>query len=315
MPVELVWDFRIRVPGRPGPVLGGARVRPRLAPPAAGGRRPHPGPGARRSRGVSAGAVESIASVGAAVSYLRVVTDEAGGGPWLGCQDLLDDPDALLDVVRGTKDGIGTDRDDVAMSLFVQGWVFRVASLSIGAWLLDDVVLDVAPSRLAVAIARSRPNAGAGPRPAAGRGGTRRRVTWAPSPVRRRWRPPRASRAARRRPPGAARGGGPPGVPGRRAAALVATPARRARRRSAPSPPRSWTAGARSATAPRRSSPPPAPSCDVGPGRAGRRPLGLGAQRAAVSGTAPHRVHVRGLLVLDAGGGAPALRAMAAEAA
>ena len=108
---------------------------------------------------MSAGAVESIASVGAAVSYLRVVTDEAGGGPWLGCQDLLDDPDALLDVVRGTKDGIGTDRDDVAMSLFVQGYVFRVASLAIGAWLLDDVVLDVAPSRLAVAIARSRPNA------------------------------------------------------------------------------------------------------------------------------------------------------------
>ena len=154
---------------------------------------------------MSAGAVESIARVGAAVSYLRVVTDEAGGGPWLGCQDLLDDPDALLDVVPATKDGIGTDRDDVAMSLFVQGWVFRVASLSIGA---------SAPGRRGARRGalparggdrQEPPERGAGPRPAVGRG----------------WDARRAPRAARRRPPGSPRGGGPPGVPGRRADALV----------------------------------------------------------------------------------------------
>ena len=45
------------------------------------------------------------------------------------------------------------------MSLLVQGYVFRIASLAIGAWLLDDVVLDMAPSRTSIAMGRDEPNA------------------------------------------------------------------------------------------------------------------------------------------------------------
>jgi ferric iron reductase protein FhuF len=104
-------------------------------------------------------AVEAVRRVGAAVSYLRVVTDATSGGRWIGCEDLIDHPDGFLELVRSTRAGVGTDRDDVAMSLFVQGWAFRVASLAVGAWLLDGVVLDVAPAQLAIAIGRDRPNA------------------------------------------------------------------------------------------------------------------------------------------------------------
>jgi len=92
------------------------------------------------------------------VDYLRVSVGEAEGD-WLRCDRLTTDADALRDLARSTAAGRGTDRDDVAMSLLVQGYAFRIASVAIGAWLLDEVVLDVAPERLAIALGRHRPNA------------------------------------------------------------------------------------------------------------------------------------------------------------
>jgi ferric iron reductase protein FhuF len=56
-------------------------------------------------------------------------------------------------------DGQRTDRPDVATSLFVQGYVFRIATVAIGSWLLADAVLDVAPQRTAIALGSSGPNA------------------------------------------------------------------------------------------------------------------------------------------------------------
>jgi iron complex transport system ATP-binding protein len=41
----------------------------------------------------------------------------------------------------------------------VQGYVFRVATVTIGGWLLDDVVVDSDPARWSIAIGRGRPNA------------------------------------------------------------------------------------------------------------------------------------------------------------
>ena len=45
------------------------------------------------------------------------------------------------------------------MSLFVQGYAFRIASLAIGGWLLGDAVIDVAPASTSIALGRDRPNA------------------------------------------------------------------------------------------------------------------------------------------------------------
>ena len=110
-------------------------------------------------------AIEAIDHLTAAVSYLRVqvgAQHEPADGPatdWFSCAELCADQGRLLDLSRSTAAGRGTDRDDVAMSLLVQGYAFRIASVAIGAWLLDEVVLDVAPARCAIAIGRHRPNA------------------------------------------------------------------------------------------------------------------------------------------------------------
>lgn len=106
--------------------------------------------------------VEQVTST---VSYLRVSdaadTAEAvdGGREWLACEPFVSDPAALLDLVRSTAAGRGTDRDDVAMSLFVQGYAFRIASLAIGSWLVADRVIDVSAATTSIALGRDRPNA------------------------------------------------------------------------------------------------------------------------------------------------------------
>ncbi|HWD51404.1 MAG TPA: IucA/IucC family C-terminal-domain containing protein [Acidimicrobiales bacterium] len=94
------------------------------------------------------------------VTYLRVtVGTEDTSADWLPCAELVSEPKALADLAGETAAGRGTDRQPVAMSLLVQGYAFRIASLAIGAWLLGDVVLDIAPERTAIAIGRHRPNA------------------------------------------------------------------------------------------------------------------------------------------------------------
>ena len=102
----------------------------------------------------------TVARLLATVDDLRITAgDDGDAADRLRCQPLVDDPAALLDLVRSTAAGRGTDRDDVATSLFVQGYAFRIASLAIGAWLVDDVVIDVDPSITSVALGRHRPNA------------------------------------------------------------------------------------------------------------------------------------------------------------
>lgn len=107
------------------------------------------------------GAVSTVERIVATVEHLRITVGdgEAPDQDWLASARLLEDPAHLSAVVRSTAAGRGTDRDDVAMSLFVQGYAFRLASIAIGAWLLDDVVLDLDPTITAVALGRHRPNA------------------------------------------------------------------------------------------------------------------------------------------------------------
>jgi ferric iron reductase protein FhuF len=108
-------------------------------------------------------ACELLAQVTSTVDYLRVSVEGANDGSeerdWLACEPLVSEPDTLLELVRSTAAGRGTTRDDVAMSLFVQGYAFRIASVAIGTWLLGERVLDVSPSTTAIALGRDRPNA------------------------------------------------------------------------------------------------------------------------------------------------------------
>ena len=103
-------------------------------------------------------AASLIEQISRTVDYLRINVG-ASEGEWIRCDALVADPAQLGELVRTTKDGRGTDRDDVAMSLFVQGYAFRVASLAIGAWVMGDAVIDVAPGQMSIALGRHRPNA------------------------------------------------------------------------------------------------------------------------------------------------------------
>jgi ferric iron reductase protein FhuF len=93
------------------------------------------------------------------VDYLRVaVGPDRPAADWHPCAALIDDPAALAALVRSTAAGRGTTRDSVAMSLFVQGYAFRIASIAIGAWLVGGAVLDVDPATTAISLGRHRPN-------------------------------------------------------------------------------------------------------------------------------------------------------------
>jgi ferric iron reductase protein FhuF len=93
------------------------------------------------------------------VDYLRVsVGPDRPAGDWYDCSKLVEDPVWLAEVVASTKAGRGTTEDGVAISLFVQGYVFRIASISIGGWLLGDAVLDIGAANSAISLGRHRPN-------------------------------------------------------------------------------------------------------------------------------------------------------------
>lgn len=86
-----------------------------------------------------------------------VVPDDAAS--WLHCAALTTDPAAAGNLVERIRVSRGLDRIDVAASVFSLGYAFRVASVGIGPWLLDDVVLDLDPARMWIRIERDRPNA------------------------------------------------------------------------------------------------------------------------------------------------------------
>jgi ferric iron reductase protein FhuF len=93
-----------------------------------------------------------------AVDYLRISVADSGDH-WLPCELLLDDPARFATVVAPTKAQCGTHRDDVATSLFVQAYAFRIATVAVGAWLLAGSLLDVSPRNMAIALGNGRPNA------------------------------------------------------------------------------------------------------------------------------------------------------------
>lgn len=106
------------------------------------------------------GAVAALTEVSRLVDYIRITVGDAPADEnWVAADSLVHDADVLHDVMRTTMDGRGIDRDDIGMSLLVQGYAFRIASAAIGAWLVSGGVVDVAPSNVSIQLGRNRPNA------------------------------------------------------------------------------------------------------------------------------------------------------------
>lgn len=99
----------------------------------------------------------AIAQVVETVDYLRVGVGPLDDEGWHSCRRMLDDPDLFAGIVQSARDVRGLERHDVAMSIFVQGYSYRIASVAIGAWLLGGVVLDVSPDNMAFRIKEGRP--------------------------------------------------------------------------------------------------------------------------------------------------------------
>lgn len=95
----------------------------------------------------------------ATVDYLRISVGAADDGRrWLPCNDLIADPTLLFAVVRSTSAVWGAD-DMAAMSLFAQGYVFRIATVAIGSFVLSGDVLSVSPESTAIGLDGHRLNA------------------------------------------------------------------------------------------------------------------------------------------------------------
>jgi len=101
-----------------------------------------------------AGAVERVADL---VPYLTARIDP-DDGEWMGGRALIDDPEWLGAVIRSTGPPIGTDDPVVAASIFVQGYSYRVLTLTVGCMTAAGVVPDASSSHMAIGVARGWPS-------------------------------------------------------------------------------------------------------------------------------------------------------------
>jgi ferric iron reductase protein FhuF len=83
----------------------------------------------------------------------------ATGDDWIGADALIADRQTLVEVVRQTKSGFGTNDDAVAASLFTEAYAFRAGGTALAAYALGLPVPDVAPAAVAVRIDKPRPSA------------------------------------------------------------------------------------------------------------------------------------------------------------
>jgi ferric iron reductase protein FhuF len=100
-----------------------------------------------------------LATVADHVSYLRASTQAPEADGWIRCAELCRPGDPLDGLLTSTGTGLGTDDPQVAASLFVQGYAFRVGGVALAAFALDLPTPAVAPDVTAITIGRHRPNA------------------------------------------------------------------------------------------------------------------------------------------------------------
>jgi len=105
--------------------------------------------------------VAALDAVTAAADYLRVSTRDlaADVDDWLPSASLVGDPRFLYDTMRAAMDGRGVERDDIGMSLIVQGYAFRIASVTIGTWLAAGRCVDTSPGNVSIRFGGNRPYA------------------------------------------------------------------------------------------------------------------------------------------------------------
>ena len=103
----------------------------------------------------------------ASLSYLRA---EVGPRPtvptgepvrddaWVGCGDLLAEPQWLAATMRDTGRQLGTEDPVVGASLFVQNYAYRVFTLAVASVTVAGVLPDSSPATMAVSMRRGRPS-------------------------------------------------------------------------------------------------------------------------------------------------------------
>ncbi|HEY7948418.1 MAG TPA: ferric iron reductase [Acidimicrobiales bacterium] len=101
-----------------------------------------------------AGALNRVALL---VPHLTARIDPADGD-WMGGAALIDDPAWLGAVIRSTGPEIGTDDPVVAASVFVQGYSYRVLTLTVACMTATGVVPDASAPHLAVGLAKGWPS-------------------------------------------------------------------------------------------------------------------------------------------------------------
>jgi ferric iron reductase protein FhuF len=97
---------------------------------------------------------ESDLPAGPAASTRPLPTD----GQWVPGHALIDDPPWLGRIIRSTGSGIGTDDPVVAASVFVQGYSYRVLTLTVACFTAAGVVPDASAAHLAVGWERNWPS-------------------------------------------------------------------------------------------------------------------------------------------------------------
>jgi ferric iron reductase protein FhuF len=100
-----------------------------------------------------------LKAVAAHVPYLRASTTAPEDEGWVPSSRLCQPGPALMDLIATTGAGRGTQDPQVAASLFVQAYAFRIAGVALAAYALELPVPDPSPDRTAIRIDRHRPAA------------------------------------------------------------------------------------------------------------------------------------------------------------
>jgi ferric iron reductase protein FhuF len=91
------------------------------------------------------------------VPYLTCATEAPAADGWIRCAALVADPALVRHEIEATRPGRRTDDIQVAASLYVQSYAYRVASLAVAAYALDLPSPSCDPEVLAVQVQRYRP--------------------------------------------------------------------------------------------------------------------------------------------------------------
>jgi ferric iron reductase protein FhuF len=107
---------------------------------------------------VSGGELRRVAAaVQERVPYLTCATEAPATDGWIRCAALVGDPSLVRREIEATLQGRRTDDIQVAASLYLQSYAYRVASLAVAAYALDLPSPSCDPAVLAVQVQRHRP--------------------------------------------------------------------------------------------------------------------------------------------------------------